>query len=68
MPAPKRPPKSPLTELIVDTPSSAEDALASLEKIRAAKAQIKKDNLIYFFKPGDIWCPNPLQKALLEAW
>ena len=39
-----------------------------LDKIRAAKAQIKNDNLIFFFKPGDIWYPNPFQQSILTAW
>jgi hypothetical protein len=68
MPAAKRPPRAPIPELIVATPSNGEDALVQLEKIRAAKAQIKKDNLIFFFKPGDIWYPNPLQQTLIDAW
>ena len=70
MPAAKRPPKAAITELILDaaTASTNEDALVQLAKIREAKAQIKKDNLIYVFKQGDVWCPNPLQQTLLDAW
>ena len=44
------------------------EALAQVEKIRQAKLQIKKDNLIYFFKPGDYWYPNPFQQSILDAW
>ncbi len=60
--------KSIIKELAEAPLTNEAQALAHLEKIRAAKAQIKKDNLIFCFKPGDIWYPNPFQQSILDAW
>ena len=50
-----------MTEVLKPLSKEEKAKILTLQKFR-------RDNLIYYFKPGGTMYPNPFQSAILKAW